>query len=174
MPTMANIKLCLSQTFNANILSTNYTKVYNWKVYRKLVWFRSKSFQLWLLMLFFDRIFCLKSDSHLPNKFVLFALLKPFKTIYLFVMSFWSCRKNGLIRKISLTAKFMTPQPGQQTIAIQLLTNILRNKGNQAMKIGQLICAEMRLEDKSRTSFYFLKSLNEVKESGLQLSFDMF
>ena len=108
MPTMANIKLCLSQTFNANILSTNYTKVYNWKVYRKLVWFRSKSFQLWLLMLFFDRIFCLKSDSHLPNKFVLFALLKPFKTIYLFVMSFWSCRKNGLIRKISLTAKFMT------------------------------------------------------------------
>ena len=68
----------------------------------------------------------------------------------------------------------MTPQPGQQTIAIQLLTNILRNKSNQAMKIGQLICAEMRLEDKSRTSFYFLKSLNEVKESGLQLSFDMF
>ena len=33
----------------------------------------------------------------------------------------------------------MTSQPGQQTIAIQLLTNIFLNKGNQAMKIGQLI-----------------------------------
>ena len=33
----------------------------------------------------------------------------------------------------------MTSQPGKQTIAIPILTNILRSKGNQAMKFGQLV-----------------------------------
>ena len=33
----------------------------------------------------------------------------------------------------------MTSQPGQQTIAIHILPNISRNKGNQTMKFGQLI-----------------------------------
>ena len=32
--------------------------------------------------------------------------------------------------------KFMTPQPGQQTIAIHILPNISRSKGNQTMKFG--------------------------------------
>ena len=57
---------------------------------------------------------------------------------YVFVMTFWSYRKNGLIRKIRLTAKFMMSQPGLQTIAIHILTNISRSKGNQAMKLGHL------------------------------------
>ena len=33
----------------------------------------------------------------------------------------------------------MTSQPGQQTIAIDILSNISRSKGKQAIKIGQLI-----------------------------------
>ena len=33
----------------------------------------------------------------------------------------------------------MTSQPGQQTIAIHISTNISRSKCNQAMKSGQLI-----------------------------------
>ena len=33
----------------------------------------------------------------------------------------------------------MTSQPGQQTIAIHILPNISRSKGNQAMKFGQVI-----------------------------------
>ena len=33
----------------------------------------------------------------------------------------------------------MTSQPGKQTISIQILPNISRNKGNQTMKSGQLI-----------------------------------
>ena len=32
----------------------------------------------------------------------------------------------------------MTSQSGKQTIVIQVLRNILRNKDNQAMKFGQL------------------------------------
>ena len=33
----------------------------------------------------------------------------------------------------------MTSQTGKQTIAIHILTNISRSKGNQTMKLGQLI-----------------------------------
>ena len=54
-------------------------------------------------------------------------------------MTFSYDSKNGLIRKIRLTSKFMTSQPGQQTIAIHILSNISRNKGNQTIKVGQLI-----------------------------------
>ena len=54
-------------------------------------------------------------------------------------MTFWSCRKNGLIRKIRLTSKLMTSQPGLQAIAIHILPNISQSKGNETMKFGQLI-----------------------------------
>ena len=54
-------------------------------------------------------------------------------------MTFWSIKKNGLIRKIRSTTKFMTSQPGEQTIAIHILTNISRGKSNLSMKLGQLL-----------------------------------
>ena len=38
----------------------------------------------------------------------------------------------------------MTSQPGYQRIAIHILNNISRSKGNQAMKFGQLIEYNMR------------------------------
>ena len=70
----------------------------------------------------------LKSDSHLPKKLCYLLHWKTFKNhdkcflfhlkisfrfqdIKVFVMTFWSCRKNGLIWKIILTSKFMTSQP---------------------------------------------------------------
>ena len=49
-------------------------------------------------------------------------------------MTFWS----------RLISKSMTSQPGQQTIAIHMLPNISRNKGNQAMTFGQVIEYNMR------------------------------
>ena len=69
------------------------------------------------------------------------GLKSPFRSkhIYAFVTTFWSCRKNGLFRKTRLTSKFMTPQPGFQTIAIHILPNIAQSKGNKTMKFGQLI-----------------------------------
>ena len=33
----------------------------------------------------------------------------------------------------------MTSQPGNQTIAVHILPNISRSRGNQIMKLGQLI-----------------------------------
>ena len=38
----------------------------------------------------------------------------------------------------------LTSQPGKQTIATHILTNISRNKDNQAMKFGQLIEYNMK------------------------------
>ena len=46
--------------------------------------------------------------------------------------------ENGLIRDIRLVSKSITSQSGWQTIAIHILTNISRSKGNQSKKFGQL------------------------------------
>ena len=69
--------------------------------------------------------------------FILKALfvLKIFKFLS---RLFGHVEKNGLIRKLRLISKFMTSQPGLQTIAIHILPNILQSKGSQAMKSGQL------------------------------------
>ena len=45
-------------------------------------------------------------------------------------------QQNGLIRKIRLILKFITSQPGKQTIALNILPNISRK---QTVKIGRLI-----------------------------------
>ena len=37
----------------------------------------------------------------------------------------------------------MTPQPGKQAIAMHILPNISRSKGNQTMKFGQSIECNM-------------------------------
>ena len=44
-----------------------------------------------------------------------------------------------MIRKIRLALKFMTSQPGLQTIAIHMLPNISQSKDNRTMKFGQLV-----------------------------------
>ena len=52
--------------------------------------------------------------------------------------------KNGLISKIRLISKFMTSQPGKQTITIHILPNISRSTGDQTMEFSQLIKYNMR------------------------------
>ena len=52
-------------------------------------------------------------------------------------------KKGDLIRKIGLISIIMTLQPGWQTIAIHILTNISRSK-EKAMKFGHLIEYNMR------------------------------
>ena len=65
----------------------------------------------------------------------------------------------------------MTPQPGLQTIAIHILSNISQSKDNQTMEFGQLIeynkrnsfleklCGKWDRETSSRPLFIFWKSL---------------
>ena len=75
------------------------------------------------------------------EKWFLFHLKSSFRSqdTWVFVTTFWLYRKNGLIRKIRLTAKFMTSLPGLQTVAIHTFANISQSKGNQTMKFSQLI-----------------------------------
>ena len=76
----------------------------------------------------------------MENSF-LFYLKSSFHSvdISVFVTTCWSCRENGLIRRVRLTSKFLASQPGLQTIVIHILLNISQSKGNQTMKFGQLI-----------------------------------
>ena len=95
-----------------------------------------------------------KSDSHFPKRIVICLIKSPLEMmenayfilkalfvlkIFVFVTTFWSCRKNGLIWQIRLTSKFMTSQPGLQTVAIRIFPSISQSKANQTMKFGQLI-----------------------------------
>ena len=89
-----------------------------------------EQFILWLstaLKMRFSIQDFLRSDSHLPKKYVLFASVKAlkndenafyfilkalfvFKIVSFFVLTFWSYRKSGLIKKITLISKFMSSQ----------------------------------------------------------------
>ena len=44
-----------------------------------------------------------------------------------------------MIRTIRFVSKFMTSQPGKQTIAKHILSNISRSKSNHTMKFGQVV-----------------------------------
>ena len=125
----------------------------------------------------------LKSDSHLSKKFCfIYFIESPLKMMeksfyfilkaLLVLMTFWSCWKNSLIRKIRLISKFMTSKPGEQTITLYILPTISQRKDNQTMKLGQLIeymkrniflqkiMQKVRRGNLFQTSFYFLKKLN--------------
>ena len=92
--------------------------------------------------------------------------------IEIFVKTFWLCRKNGLVRKITLPSKFMTSQLSLQAIVIHVLANITHSKDNQTMKFGHLIeynkiniflqelCRKLGRETSSRPLFIFMKKLN--------------
>ena len=65
------------------------------------------------------------------------------KALFVLIITFWSCRKSGLVSKIRLISKFLTSKPAQQTIGIHISSNISRSKSNQTMKIRQLIAYNM-------------------------------
>ena len=56
-----------------------------------------------------------------------------------FCLDFLVTYKNGLIRKLRLISKFMTSQPGKQTIAIHVLHNISRSRDYQRVKFGHFV-----------------------------------
>ena len=167
-----------SSPFPVFIWSDKIIKILCYFIY---IHFSIKSIDSWCV---------LKSGSHHSNFFFHLLDWKPFKNdgkcflfhlkssfrsqdIKVFVTTFWSCRKNDLIRKIKtrLTSKFMTSQPGLQTITIHIIPNVSQSKYNQTMKFGHLIDYNKRniflqklyeksgRETSSRPLFIFLKSL---------------
>ena len=71
------------------------------------------------------------------KKALYFTLKKLFSfSKYLSVcLDFLVMQKNGLIRKTWLISNSITSQLGSQTIAMHILINISRTKGNQAIKL---------------------------------------
>ena len=67
-----------------------------------------------------------------------------FQDILSFCLDFFVMYKNGLIRKVRLVLKFITSKSGQQTIVMHIFPNISRSKGNQTMKLRQLIEYNLR------------------------------
>ena len=55
----------------------------------------------------------------------------------------------------------MTSQPGQQRIAIHILSNISRNKGKETLKFGQV-------KECNKREIFFLKN-HVVNETGRQI-----
>ena len=60
-----------------------------------------------------------------------------------------------MIRNLRLVSRFMPSQPRKQIIAIHILLNISRSKGNKTMKCGQVIEYNMRksFPEKSYTKY---------------------
>ena len=79
--------------------------------------------------------------------------------IYLFVLTFWSFRKDGLIINLKLISKLIASQPGSQTVIIQVLPNISRRKGNQTTKLGQVI-----VYNKKNKFFFKIHAENEIRK----------
>ena len=110
-----------------------------------------------------------KSDK----KCFLFRFKSSFRSqdISVSVLAFWSCRINGLIKKIRLISNFMTSQPRKQNTSMHIAQSL--KKSNQTMKFGQLIEYNIR-------NFYskiFQKNLVEKlftgpKNSKLSFSLD--
>ena len=98
--------------------------------------------------------------------------------IYIFVLTYWLCKKSGLIRRLRLISKFITSQTGQQIITIHILPIISRRKDNQAVKFSQLIEYNVRniflqksfrkwgRETSSRPLLLFKKVLCKIKING--------
>ena len=63
------------------------------------------------------------------------------------------------MRKIKLTSKFMTSQPGLQTISIHIIPNVSQSKYKQTMKFGQLIDYLKKLYMRSKQVVYSLVSM---------------
>ena len=119
------------------------------------------------------------------EKYFLFHLKNSFcsQGIYVFVTTFWSCGRNGLIKKIWLTWKFMTAQPGLQTITIHILPNTHKVKATRQWNLvnwqnitRKIVFFKNYAENEAGRLvpdlfLFFEKAQNEVKSSGLQLIF---
>ena len=92
-------------------------------------------------------------------------LLKMTKNVFyftlkaIFVLKIFKCLcwifghiENGLIKKIRLISKFITSQPGKQTIAIHILSIILRSKGNGTRKTASWKIAPRKIAPYSNSN----------------------
>ena len=116
---------------NANCYMWHYHKASSISLYKSVVSVCSfRKYHSFCYKLTKDKILpSLKLGSHFPKNLFYLLEWKPFKVhekcfllhlkssfrsqdILVFALTFCSCRKNGLIKKIRIISKFMTSQPG--------------------------------------------------------------
>ena len=100
--------------------------------------------------------------------FVSSQKLFSFSRYIILALTFSSCRKKDLTRKVNFKIYDVTAWLTNNSITINILSNISLSKGNQTMKFGQLtkkkyfsseIIQKMRRGDLFQISFCFLKKL---------------
>ena len=115
----------------------------SWRHALKTSWRRLKDQQMFAGKGLFSglRQFLTIENRFNVMKNAFYFMLKTLFVLEIFTFLFWIVGyvKGGLIRRLWLISNFMTAQIGQQIITIHIVPNISRNKGNQAMKFGQLI-----------------------------------
>ena len=110
---------------------------------RNIPWFFGAAF----LSLVSPELWALKVGLTFQKNLCYLLDWKPFKIdgkrsfcsqdIKVFVTTFWLCRKNCSTRKIRITSKFMTSQPGLQTVAILILPNISQSN-NEIWSVNRI------------------------------------
>ena len=86
-------------------------------------------------------------------------VLKRFK----FLSWIFGYAENSFILKIRLISKFVASQPGEQLIAIHILTIISTSKDNHAMKFGLLI--------RENRKIFFLKNQTKYSDYTIHIFF---
>ena len=113
------------------------------------------------------------SEMHSQSE-TIFRNWKPFKNDEKYILfhlkssfcsqdtEFLVMQKNDLFQEMRLISNFMTSQPGKQTIAIHIMPNISRGKGNQTMKFGKIFFWKNHRQDMLENIFpdLFLKNQN--------------
>ena len=80
-----------------------------------------------------DCVSCLIENPLKMMKNTFYFILKALFVLKIFTVL---SRLFGHVGKIKLSSKFVTSQPGLQTIAVHILPNISQSKGSQTMKFG--------------------------------------
>ena len=118
------------------------------------------------------------SDTNFGNwntwpKIIIISHLKlfSFSRCLNFCLEFLVVLKNGWIRKIRLISKFMTSQPGQQTIAIHILINISISKANPVIKFGM---RNIFLENPYTKPFFKKPKLNKSLDQETKVLYSLF
>ena len=86
---------------------------------------------------FNERLLKMMKNMSCEKHFLFFRYLNLLSCLFGYV-------KKDFMRELWLILKFMMSQTGQNEVAIHILPNISRSKGNHAMKSGQLIELNMR------------------------------
>ena len=80
----------------------------------------------------------LATEEMMKNAFYLALKALFVLKIFIFLSGIFDHEEKQLDLKDKVNFKFMTSQPGKQTIPMHILPDIWRSKGNQTIKYGQL------------------------------------